>query len=174
MRAEWFTFKPEFKLWLSTNHKPVIKETSDAIWDRIRLIPFTVRIPDNKLIPASEVQQMFSEERSGIFNWMLEGLGMWRTSGLGVSDDVRRATSEYRTEMDALTDFIDECCAVEPAVEVTVRSLYESYTRWCEQNQERPLRKRAFGARFCEKGFDQYQKTTGDRAKTWLGIGLKN
>src|SRR5262249_18721209 len=38
MRAEWFTFKPAFKLWLATNHKPVIRGGDDAIWDRIRLI----------------------------------------------------------------------------------------------------------------------------------------
>jgi len=173
MRAEWFTFKPEFKLWLSTNHKPVIKETTDAIWDRIRLIPFTVRIPDDKLIPASEVQQMFNEEKSGILNWMLEGLAVWRAGGLGMPDSVKRATSDYRSEMDVLTEFIDDCCVIETTAEVTVKALYESYTRWCEQNQEKATKKRTFGARLFEKGFDQYQKTTGDRAKTWCGIGLR-
>ena len=46
MRAEFFEFRPQFKLWLATNHKPVIKGSDEAIWDRIRLIPFTVRIPE--------------------------------------------------------------------------------------------------------------------------------
>src|SRR5215218_5853712 len=41
--GEPFNFTPEFKLWLSTNNKPVIQGTDDAIWDRIRLIPFTQR-----------------------------------------------------------------------------------------------------------------------------------
>lgn len=173
MRAEWFTFKPEFKLWLSTNHKPIIKETTDAIWDRIRLIPFTVRIPDEKLIPASEVARMFAEEKSGILNWMLEGLAMWRADGLGMPDAVKQATNEYRTEMDILTEFIDECCCIEKTAEVTVKALYEAYKQWCDRNQERALKKRTLGARLFEKGLDQYQKTTGDRAKTWTGIGLK-
>jgi putative DNA primase/helicase len=41
--SEPFEFRPEFKLWLSTNNKPVIRGTDDAIWDRIRLIPFEQR-----------------------------------------------------------------------------------------------------------------------------------
>jgi putative DNA primase/helicase len=46
MCAEFFKFKPSFKLGLASNHKPVIRGTDHAIWDRIRLIPFNVRIPD--------------------------------------------------------------------------------------------------------------------------------
>src|SRR5262249_40147816 len=48
MRAEFFEFKPECKLWLATNHKPVIRGTDKAIWDRIRLIPFEIRIPEGE------------------------------------------------------------------------------------------------------------------------------
>src|SRR5262249_35693849 len=48
LHREWFEFCPEFKLWLATNHKPVIRGTDKAIWDRIRLVPFTVRIAKMK------------------------------------------------------------------------------------------------------------------------------
>src|SRR5207253_825035 len=37
---EFFEFRPQFKLWLATNHRPSIHGTDDAIWRRIRLIPF--------------------------------------------------------------------------------------------------------------------------------------
>ena len=40
-----FEFKPEFKLWMATNHKPVIRGTDTGIWRRIHMIPFTVQIP---------------------------------------------------------------------------------------------------------------------------------
>ena len=45
MRAEFFDFAPTHKLWLSTNHKPEIRGTDNAIWRRIRLIPWSVTIP---------------------------------------------------------------------------------------------------------------------------------
>lgn len=172
MRGEWFSFRPEFKLWLGTNHKPIIRETTDAIWDRIRLVPFTVRIPDAKLIPASEVRQMFDEERSGIFNWMLEGVALWRSGGLGTAEAVRAATGSYRSEMDLLGEFLSDTCTLNDTAEIEVGTLFDAYVEWCNSNQERPLKKRAFGNRLLERGFDQYQKTTGKRAKTWTGITL--
>ena len=43
--AEFFEFMPVCKLWLATNHKPEIKETSEALWRRIHLVPFAVTIP---------------------------------------------------------------------------------------------------------------------------------
>jgi putative DNA primase/helicase len=44
--GEYFNFTPTFKIFMATNHKPVIKGTDYGIWRRIKLIPFTTRIPD--------------------------------------------------------------------------------------------------------------------------------
>jgi putative DNA primase/helicase len=38
-----FAYRPMFKQWMSTNHKPEIPDGSEAIWDRLRLIPFKAR-----------------------------------------------------------------------------------------------------------------------------------
>ena len=35
-----FEFSPEFKLWMGTNHKPIIRGTDLGIWRRIMLVPF--------------------------------------------------------------------------------------------------------------------------------------
>ena len=43
---EHFEFKPAFKLWMAANHKPVIRGTDLAVWRRVRLVPFTVMIPE--------------------------------------------------------------------------------------------------------------------------------
>jgi hypothetical protein len=37
---EHFDFRPMFKLWLATNHRPTIRGSDHAIWRRIRLIDF--------------------------------------------------------------------------------------------------------------------------------------
>lgn len=44
-----FEFKPEFKLWMATNHKPIIRGTDIGIWRRIHMIPFTVSIPTENI-----------------------------------------------------------------------------------------------------------------------------
>jgi putative DNA primase/helicase len=56
---------------MATNHKPVIKGTDHGIWRRIKLIPFTMRIPEEKQDKHLELKLW--EEPSGILNWQLEG-----------------------------------------------------------------------------------------------------
>ncbi|MEC5254061.1 phage/plasmid primase, P4 family, partial [Bacillus paralicheniformis] len=41
LRQEYFEFTPEFKVFFTTNHKPIVKGSDEGIWRRIRLIPFT-------------------------------------------------------------------------------------------------------------------------------------
>src|SRR3712207_8459330 len=85
-----FTYTPEFKLWMSTNHKPEIPDGSEAIWDRIRLIPFNQRFKgkaaDTKL-PAK-----LREEFSGVLAWAVRGCVEWGRGGVGTSKAVDAAT----------------------------------------------------------------------------------
>ncbi len=149
--AEPFSFKPEFKLWLSTNNKPVIKGTDDAIWDRIRLVPFTQRFEgaqaDNRL------PEKLGAEAAGVLAWMVEGCLQWRQSGLGEPKRVRTATEGYRAEMDTLAGFIDECCIVHPEAWCKFADLYAAYTRWCEESNEQPEKKRRFADSLTERGY---------------------
>ena len=45
---EYFEYRPEYKIVLVTNHLPRIQERNEAIWRRIRFIPFNVVIPSDK------------------------------------------------------------------------------------------------------------------------------
>lgn len=51
LHREPFEFRPQFKLWVAGNHKPVIRGTDLGIWRRLRLIPFTVQIPEGEVDP---------------------------------------------------------------------------------------------------------------------------
>ena len=75
MRAEFFEFVPQFKLWLCCNHKPQIKGQDTAIWRRIHLIPFNLTIPEaerDKDLPAK-----LKEELPGILRWAVIGCLNW-------------------------------------------------------------------------------------------------
>ncbi len=53
MREDFWQFDPSHKIWLATNHRPVIRGTDEGIWRRLKLIPFTVQFPQDNRMPVS-------------------------------------------------------------------------------------------------------------------------
>lgn len=139
MRAEFFEFPPTFKIWMSTNHKPIIRGTDNAIWDRIRLIPFTVTIPKSDQIPISRFMERIRPEFPGILAWLVHGCRDWVQFGLGTPQEVKEAVETYRGEMDILGEFIEETCIVSEKAQGTAKELFKTYLKWREQNGERPI-----------------------------------
>ena len=148
MRGEWFDFKPTHKLWLSTNHKPQIRGTEDAIWRRIMLIPWNVQIP-----PAEQDRTLLEKlhsELPGILAWVVRGCVAWQREGLRPPDEVTRATAEYRAEMDVMSAFLDECCEQRANAWTYARDLYKAYEWWCMETGERAESQKRFGGRMKE------------------------
>jgi putative DNA primase/helicase len=172
--GENFDFKPEFKLWLSTNNKPVIQGTDDAIWDRIRLIPFKQRFEGRKADP--KLPDKLRDELAGVFAWMVEGCLEWQEHGLEEPETVTEATKQYREEMDTLAAFLDETCVVGAGHRVLAESLYQRYAMWCDKSGEHKDPKKAFVARLEERGFSRRRETAGVNKGRyiWLEIGLRS
>lgn len=169
MRAEWFDFTPALKLWLATNHRPVIRGTDHAMWRRVRLIPFTVTISDDERDPT--LGDTLATEAPGILAWLVAGCRAWLAHGLGTPDSVRAATGEYRAAMDVLGAFIAERCIADPEADVPARDLYDQYQRWCGATSERAMTRRAFGLRLAERG---YVATRTKHERGWRGIRLRH
>lgn len=167
---EYFDFQPRFKLWLRTNHRPVIRGTDFAIWRRLRLIPFKIQIPPSE--QDETLGDKLRAEWSGILNWMLLGCIEWQKEGLGVPHEVAAATNNYREDMDILADFLKENCLIAPGFSAKANALYRAYTEWAENSGERrPLSQRAFSMSLAERGFE---KERNNRGIVWFGIGLKS
>jgi len=169
MRQEFFTFMPQFKLWLATNHQPVIRGTDGAIWRRVKKIPFMVRIPDERL--DRHLDDKLHQERMGIFVWALEGLSMWKRDGLGDCQSVDAATQDYRDESDVLAEFIsDEIREDITAPILPGRELFGLYQGWCERVGERfPFSYRNFNEELRSRGL---QSCRSDKGLCWKGITL--
>lgn len=168
MHRNWFEFEPTFKIWLAANHKPVIRGTDHAIWRRIKLIPFEVTIPEEE--QDKELIEKLKDELPGILNWAVRGCLEWQEYGLEIPEKVKLATDAYKSEMDILQAFINDCCIVGPDYEATAKALYKEFSSWCEENGERAWKQTAFGIRLRERGFDNKRRRKG---VAWLGIGLK-
>lgn len=147
--AEEFEYTPKFKIWVSTNHKPIIRGTDDGIWRRLVLIPFDVQIPEEKV--DKDLKFKLLREAPAILNWMAEGAYMWMQEGLSMPEKLKEASKAYRNEMDVIEQFIeDECKRVDDG-KVKANELYELYKRWANDNGAYKMSNKDFGQKMKEK-----------------------
>lgn len=168
LNQEFFEFHPEFKIWLGTNHKPVIRGSDHAMWRRIRLVPFAVTIPEEE--QDRDLREKLLAELPGILAWAVRGCLEWQRDGLGVPAEVRSATDGYREEMDVLGGFIADRCVIDPSSRESAKALYEAYRSWCAENGEDPRSQKWFGGKLRERGFDDAKTSTGVRCR--MGVRL--
>ncbi|WP_191556586.1 phage/plasmid primase, P4 family [Metabacillus idriensis] len=168
LRQEYFEFIPEFKVFFTTNHKPVIKGVDEGIWRRIRLVPFNLQLPKEKR--DKKLPEKLSLEMPGILNWAIEGCLKWQQSGLNDPAIVMKATGDYKEEMDILGPFMFECCFKREDVQIEAKELYEVYSNWCFRNGEHQLKNRAFYRILESQGL---KKERGNRNKYFIkGVTL--
>lgn len=146
-----FEYEPEFKIWIATNHKPVIRGTDIGIWRRIRLIPFEVNIPKERV--DKNLKYKLREEMPQILHWAVDGCMMYAREGLEMPECVSRATAEYKSEMDLLQAFADACVVIDYTVPdgVPANELYSAYVRWAERNNEYVMTSRKFFTEIAKK-----------------------
>lgn len=149
----FFDFLPEFKLFLSGNHKPVIRGQDEGVWRRIMLVPFTVSIPKERRDP--KLEDKLWEERAGILNWMIDGLLRWHGEGLKPPPAVVAATAEYREDSDPLGIFLGQWCERMDKAAVQATDLYEAYKLWCGENAVEPVSNTLFGRMLTERGIQK-------------------
>jgi putative DNA primase/helicase len=168
---EFFEFTPQFKLFLATNHKPVIRGTEHAIWRRIRLIPFEVTIPQAQ--QDRTLPDKLRAELPGILAWAVQGCLAWQRDGLPMPTEVHQATETYREEMDTFGLFLADYCIVDPTDptrRATTGELFDAYLTWCRQNGEHfQLTKTHFGMRLGERGLTPIRL---GKERGWAGIAL--
>lgn len=167
--GEPFTFKPTFKLWLYGNHKPTIAGTDDGIWRRVRLIPFTVQIPEKErdaTLPAK-----LRAELPGILAWAVRGWQDFQRHGLGTPAAVTQATAEYRAESDIMGQFLDERCIMQAGATAEAGKLYAAYTTWATENGLRPMSNVRFAKSLSERGLAK-DKNRGTGRMEYQGLEL--
>ena len=153
MREDHWQFNPTHKLILATNHRPEIRDTTHSTWRRVKLLPFSVVIPDAE--QDHSLPQKLQAERAGILAWAVEGCLEWQRDGLGEPSAVTTATSEYRSEQDLIGAFLDECCRTGRNERERAATLYKLYRAWSEQHGERAVNQTRFGKALSERGFDR-------------------
>jgi putative DNA primase/helicase len=160
-------FPETHKLWIDANHRPELPASDAAVWNRLRLIPFTVKIPKDR--QDRDLKTKLMGEAGGILAWLVEGACRWRASGLPASRTVAEATATWRDEMDRLAAYLEEHTVRADDAEAWLanQNLYGSYKSWCESNGERELSNVRFSREMEAMGYRKDHRKTGN---VWLGI----
>jgi putative DNA primase/helicase len=157
-----FTFSSRAKLWVTTNHRPIIND--DAMWRRIRPVPL-LNVPEN---PDPELKHyIFDPEGAlpAVLSWAVEGaiklLGSSARDALGTCKAVSEASEIYKKNEDRIGIFLNEETKEAEGTSLPVKALYSVYRAWSEERGERPMTQIAF------------QRKISDRGMAVVGLGSK-
>lgn len=159
--ADEFEYTPEFKIWVATNHKPVIRGTDLGIWRRIKLIPFEVNIPKSKV--DKNLKYKLREEFPQILAWAVEGCMKWQKEGIEEPEKVKEAVKEYQQEMDLIAGFLEQCVEIDYDCEDKIlgADLFRLYAKWAKENNEYEMSHNKFGREIGKKLPDKGRNSTG-------------
>lgn len=167
--SQEFEFVPEFKIWMATNHKPIIRGTDTGIWRRIHLVPFTAAIPESKV--DRNLPYKLRKELPSILKWAVDGYALYKSEGLRMPAAVLNAVDDYRREMDVISAFLSACCTVGKGAEQS-SVLYAVYCKWASDNNEYKMSHTKFSLEICKKeGIGKERKRDGNY---FFGVTLNN
>lgn len=161
-----FEFTPQFKLWMATNHKPYVRGRDEGIWRRFIIIPFDKQIPLHEI--DRDLTKKLKRELPAIMRWCVDGFLEWQRIGLAEPKIIKEQRDEYRTEMDSIAAFIDECCVVKADEKVKASLLFEAYDSWAKENHQHRMSSTKFGKEMANK----FTKKTSNGVK-YYGLNLE-
>ncbi len=150
-----FTFESSAKLWVTTNHRPIIND--EAMWRRLRPIPWS-NVPDN---PDPDLKAyLFDPEGAlpAVLSWAVEGairyLGSSARDPLGWCSAVKSAGEMYQRNEDRIGMFLEEETKESDGGGLAVKSLYSIYRMWSEDRGEKPMTQIAFHRKLSDRGLN--------------------
>jgi putative DNA primase/helicase len=170
------SWKPQFTLWMATNHLPAMSADDDAIWRRVKPIHFP-----NSFTTGEREREMnlsgkiLASERAGVLNWILDGVRAYLEQGFDQPAVVTEQAKAYQVESDPVNTFLVEATdegRIEQGPEFSIKSseLYRAYTAWCQNNCLRPMSDRLFGRRLSDLGFRAVKGTGGVRMRSGVRL----
>lgn len=163
---------------MSGNFPPTANALDQAFWDRMRLIPFNVRIEQADQNPLL-IPELLGE-RDGILAWAVEGLMAYHREKLLPPAAVVAGSAEYREDSNALRDWVDERCELDTDAVIEAARLRADYDRWAADHRVQhrvPLGKtwaESLKRLGCQQGGDARGRLRidGRHVQAWRGIRL--
>lgn len=122
------TFEPTHKVFMDANHRPVVRGADKAIWTRLKLIPFTVTIPDDEI--DRDLPNKLKAEAPGVLAWAVQGCLAWQREGLVEPPEVQESVKTWKNEDDPIKEFFEERAEFGPTHLTPVSDIWEEFRTW--------------------------------------------
>ena len=155
------SFRPSHLPLYVTNHLPKVSGDDPAVWERLRVVPFDVFIPeadrDKRLDEKLEV------EAEAVLAWAVAGYHDYIARGENLAEppDVLVATEKYRTDSDDVGRFLDDkqWIVKAPTLKATTAVLHAGYLRWAKEEGGEEISLKEFGKALEDKGYPVTERT---------------
>ena len=164
------------KLTVIGNQFPKIHNPTKAFKERMKFIEFPTFFSENERIPDLEnVWLNDPEQKTAIFNWMLEGLNRLLSQGHFTQGKTQKETEIlFQRTSDSLTAFITEMAIFDKILTTTRKDAYEAYKNYCDVLGLYAVNEQLFTAKL--KQTPHVTVTTvshPSKLRAWKGIGFK-
>jgi putative DNA primase/helicase len=173
MRQDDFEFFPQFKLFMMGNNQPTLRNVDEAMRRRLRLVPFTVTIPEADR--DHDLAEKLKAEWPAILRWAVDGCLEWQRIGLAPPAAVRDATNEYFAEQDTFSMWLDDACTIKAGdgdLQERAADLYESWATYSTNGGGSKPSMKSFSTKMTARGFSR-REIGHAKHRGFSGVRLK-
>ena len=172
--GDHFEYRPQYKIWLVSNHNIKADPDDDAAWGRVIHLEFPHSFYGHEDKTLKERLKR-PENLRGVLAWAVEGAKQWYASqhGVQVPAALRERLQAVQREQDIVQQWIDERTVADPQWWTPHETLHGDYKQWCQQNGYASKGGTEFGRALSKKGYAATKQTihgTEVRGRTGLRL----
>jgi len=175
-----FRFYPQFKLFMYSNHPPMVSASDEAVWRRAVTVQFNFNFSTWSGFRLGVKDELRAPEaRPGILAWLVRGALAWKEGGLMVPDVIKVETAIHRQEVSEVLTFVTEMCVVDETSPDNVwapnQVLHRAFISWERDHGVRSkMNQQAFTAEMQRLGYETVDVwVSRNRSVRWKGVRLQ-
>lgn len=138
------TFTPCCNIFFVTNYMLQVTDRTVFASGRLRIVPFNKAVPTPQQDATLRGRLSEPENLSGILNWAIEGVRLYREEGLDMPERVASAIRLVECRTDYVAQFIENELVEVAKPENSLSQVHKEYRKWCEAKSVPALEKNDF------------------------------
>jgi putative DNA primase/helicase len=161
-------FMPTHTLFLATNNPPRLEDVGKSMQRRLRAIHFLEQFEGPR--KDKFLLEKMKAESEGILRLLVMSAMRWQTDELPEPEKVLEWSSAYINENDPLSEWVYDCCVLDPRATEGAKLLADSFNDWANRNAADTMSAQGFGQAISRR----FRKTKTRTGWVYLGLRLKN